>query len=246
LGAKTASIAGMGALGGFMQTLWQDMRYSARILWKKPGFTLIAVLTLALGIGANTAIFSVVNAVLLRPLPYEDPDHLVMIWGAHPQVGREVASLPDWREQSQSFEYMAATTSRTFRQYFRDQDPIGQRVTFDGPQNANARWMTIVGVVADVKREAMEKESCPTIYAPLIWPSMTLVARAQDNPLSPLKPRLRKKSGAHSIRTVTRDVTFCRSDKKDGVTEESVSLRAVTELRAASGRLYAIWDYFGT
>src|SRR5712691_3832712 len=97
-----------------MQTLWQDLRYGARMLLKKPGFTLIAVITLALGIGANTAIFSVVNAVLLRPLPFKDSERLVMVWnrGAEAAGGDRtplaVADLFDWRAQNRSFESIGA------------------------------------------------------------------------------------------------------------------------------------------
>src|SRR5262249_48066255 len=95
-----------------MQSLWQDLRYGVRMLRKNPGFTLIAVLTLALGIGANTAIFSVVEGVLLRPLPWKEPDRLVMLWEAKAHAGadRELVTGSDyrlWKEQPQLIEQIA-------------------------------------------------------------------------------------------------------------------------------------------
>jgi putative ABC transport system permease protein len=94
-----------------MDALVHDLKHTIRMLRRSPGFTLTAIAALALGIGANTAIFSVVNAVLLKPLPYPDPDRIVQLMGMTPQGNFTAASMPlytIWRAQAQVLEDVAA------------------------------------------------------------------------------------------------------------------------------------------
>src|SRR6202041_1015117 len=137
-----------------MRTLIQDLRYGMRTLRKNPGFTAIAVLTLALGIGANTAIFSVVNGVLLRPLPFRYPSRLVLIAekSSFPVISTSRENYLDWRDQSHSFEAMEATRSGS--------------ITLTGagePERLNVRMATaglfsMLGVNAQVGRTFLAEE----------------------------------------------------------------------------------------
>ena len=97
-----------------MRNLWRDLQFGLRLLWKSPGFTSVAVLALALGIGANTSIFSVVYATLLAPLPYHQPDRIVMVWSfvGGRRNGIAAGDFLDWKRQNTSFESIAAWTGR--------------------------------------------------------------------------------------------------------------------------------------
>src|SRR5215467_6845813 len=113
-----------------METFWRDLRYALRTLKKAPGFSAIALLTLALGIGANTAIFSVVHSVLLAPLPYHEPGQLVIVWEKNP-FGRFISpsypDVQDWQSSTHSFESISALDQRSF-----DMTGLGSPAHVDG------------------------------------------------------------------------------------------------------------------
>jgi putative ABC transport system permease protein len=143
--------------GEDMNNLFHDLRYAFRLLLKNPGFTGIAVLTLALGIGANTAIFSVVNGVLLRPLPFHDPSRLVLVAEKSPfrTVSTSYQNFVDWRGQSRSFESMEAVRNAT--------------ITLTGsgePERLNVQFVTaglfpMLGIGAHAGRTFLQEEDQP-------------------------------------------------------------------------------------
>jgi putative ABC transport system permease protein len=153
-----------------IETVWQDLKYGARMLISRPGFTVVAVLTLAIGIGANTAVFSVVNAILLRPLPFRDPDRLVWIAsGAGKPAGglasgegnlsgvtTQVGNFSDWSRMNQSFEDLAA--------YFAFFDYGGYTMTGDGdPERLRGVGVTqsflgLLGVHPEIGRDFVDEE----------------------------------------------------------------------------------------
>jgi predicted permease len=136
----------------------QDVRYGARNLWRTPGFTCAAILTLALGIGGNTAVFSVIHTVLLRPLPYRDPARLVRIWETHPIMRNVQASYPDfedWRRETHAFEDMAAYTFEGW-QKFNLVTPKGPEVVLGSMASQNL--LPLMGVDAVAGRNFLPDE----------------------------------------------------------------------------------------
>jgi putative ABC transport system permease protein len=133
----------------------QDVRFALRSLRRHPVFAFTAIVTLALGIGANTAIFSAVNGVLLRPLPYPEPDRLLTIWGHHASIGRETASLPDfldWRK-ARAFSGMAAWASTSFTVSGTDEPQVvtGAQVT--------PNYFRVLGVTVPRGRDFRHEEA---------------------------------------------------------------------------------------
>ena len=143
-----------------METIWRDSRYAFRTLIKNPGFSFIAVISLALGIGANTAIFSLVNAVLLKPLPFNDPERLVLVWEDQSQIGFPRADVApanyvDWKTQNQSFEDMAALNWKNFN-LTGDGEP--ERILAHG---ASHNFLPLLGVMPVVGRNFSVNEDKP-------------------------------------------------------------------------------------
>ncbi len=145
-----------------MENLWQDARHAMRMLIKTPGFTFVAVTALALGIGANTAIFSVVNAVLLNSLPYKDPGQVTMLWGKNSQLHLSMTDFPisygdfiDLREQSQSFESISALYPNSLNLTGHG-DP--ERI---GGANVSANFFQTLGIEPDSGRSFLPEEERP-------------------------------------------------------------------------------------
>lgn len=140
--------------------LWQDLRYGLRLIRKNPGFSAVVVLTLAVGIGANTAIFSVVNAVMLRSLPFKDPDRLVRLNESNPERGWPTFSVShpnflDWRDQNQTFAAMAATTGASVNLGTAGEVEVvrGSAVTVD--------FLTVLGTSPLMGRNFLPEEDKP-------------------------------------------------------------------------------------
>lgn len=157
-----------------MGILWQDFRYGMRMLGKSPGFTIVAIITLALGIGANSAIFSLVNAVLLRPLPFHDSARLVSIWETHPEIPRIEASYPDfrdWQQQANSFEGVAGYSLHDTQKVVLT--GAGEPEQLQGTL-ASSNLFSVLGIHPQLGREFRPEEDAPgnnhfAILSDTVW-----------------------------------------------------------------------------
>ena len=146
--------------GILMDTLLHDLRYALRTLRRNPVFALVAILTLALGIGANTAIFTVVNGVLLKPLPYQDPDRLLTLWERSQTDGLQSTVAPanfyDWREQSRSLAKMAAIDP--YPEFILNSSGEAQRLS---GADVSADFFSVLGTRIELGRDFLAEEDRP-------------------------------------------------------------------------------------
>src|SRR5580704_3684659 len=146
-----------------MGTFWQDVKYAARMLLKNPGFTIVGIVTLALGIGANTAIFSIINSVLLRPLPFAQPGQLVQLWETEGAPGNYPLTGPDyldWQSQNQSME------ATSLFSWGRGMNASAPGSSSDIPEpasviNTQANFFSLLGVHAKLGRTFADGEDQP-------------------------------------------------------------------------------------
>src|SRR4051812_38297131 len=144
-----------------MNTLLSELRYAIRLLLKSPAFTLIAIFALALGIGANTAIFSIVNAVLLRPLPYPDPDRLVMLrekTSVFPNGSVSYPNYLDWREGQRFFTDLTLFRRENYNFSLTGGTGNPERV---GGGRVTSNFLAIIGVKPLMGRDFVEKDDVP-------------------------------------------------------------------------------------
>jgi predicted permease len=193
LGGRLVRLAFWLRSGASMGTLIQDLRFGLRMLRKSPGFTAVAVLTLGLGIGVNTAMFSVMQGVVLAPLQYVNPDRLVMIWENNPRFPRTWVSYPLLRgrfftpEDTTNSPCVMVIDSVLADRYFPDIDPMGQTLSAGFSPVGPCR---IVGMVGHVKQWALNDSSTdiqsqgyfplyqdPDQWVPLNYRNMTIVVR---------------------------------------------------------------------
>ena len=141
-----------------MNNFWQDLRYGARMLLKRPGFTIVAVATLALGIGANTAIFSVVNGVLLKPLPYHAPEQLIRVFESsqtQPRFPLSRGNFQDYREQNSTLSALALYTRQDLEL---SQDERPERLA---ALRITAGFFDLLGVQPLLGREFRREDELP-------------------------------------------------------------------------------------
>lgn len=167
-----------------MNTLWQDIRYGARVLAKNRSFTIVAVLALALAIGANTAIFSVVNAVLLRALPFNEPDRLVLLWGSKPNQGRLQVpfSLPNFNDvqaQNQTLDGMSAWTLGRFNLTGGNENAEPEQVQY---AIVSTNFFSVLGVAPSYGRSFLPEEEKPGASRAILISNDLWVRRFASDP----------------------------------------------------------------